>query len=192
MATPIPTPTDNTAETLIALARRREDPDPAMRRDVAEGLEALVRTHPTVVLATAQRWLAEGGPHTRSVVRGALRVLSRNGDDGASRLLGFAPEVAVRVRDLTLDSDHVRTGESLRLAVRVVSAETRRVAVSIDAVVDGARPIIVTSRRIGALESIDMRLVVPLRSDAARPGPHALTIRINQRIEAVVDFTVVM
>lgn len=192
MATPISMPADNTAETLIALARLREDPDPAMRRDVAETLEALARTHPTVVLATAQRWLAEGGPHTRSVVRRALRALARSGDDGASRLLGFAPEVAVRVRDVALDSDHVRAGEALKLAVRVVSAETRRVAVSIDAFVDGARPIIVTSRWIGALESIDMRFVVPLRSDAARPGPHTLTIRINQRTDAVVDFTVVM
>ena len=151
----------------------------------------LARTQPTLVLATVQRWLAEGGPHTRAVVRTALR-LARSGDDGARRLLGFAPEVAVRVRDVVLESDHVRRGETLRFRARLVSAETQTVAVSIDAAVDGSRPIVVMTQRIGALESVELRLIAPLRSDGARPGPHTLTIRINGRIEATVDFTVVM
>jgi hypothetical protein len=191
-ATPLPTPADDTTETLVALARLREDPDPAVRRGVAETLEALARTRPTVVLATAQRWLAEGGLHTRTVVRGALQALSRTGDDGARRLLGFAPEVAVRVRDVALESDHVRAGESLRIRARVVSAETRRVAVSIDAAVDDSRPIIVSTRRLDALETLAVSLVLPLRSDAARPGPHTLSIRVNGRLDSEVSFTVVM
>ena len=190
--TPIPTPADDTAVTLVALARLREDPDPEVRRNVAETLEALARTRPTVVLATAQRWLAEGGLHTRTVVRAALQVLSRNGDDGARRLLGFAPEVAVRVRDVVLESDHLRTGESLRIRARVVSAETRRVAVSIDAAVDDTRPIIVTNRRLDPLETVDLRLVLPLRSDVSRPGPHTLSVHVNGRLDAEVDFTVVI
>jgi hypothetical protein len=190
--TPPPTLTDDTADVLVALGGLREDPDPAVRRDVAETFEALARTHPTLVLATAQRWLAEGGPHTTVVVRPALRTLSRSGDDGARRLLGFAPEVAVRVRDVVLEADHVRRGETMRFRGRLVSAETQAVPVSIDASVDGARPIVVMTQRIGALESVELRLVVPLRSDGARPGPHTLTIRINGRIEATVDFTVVM
>jgi hypothetical protein len=192
MLTPLPAPTDETADILVALGGLREDPDPAVRGDVAASLEALARTHPTLVLATAQRWLAEGGPHTRAVVRAALRALARTGDDGARRLLGFAPEVAVRVRDVVLESDHVRRGETLRFRARLVSAETQPVSVSIDAAVDGSRPIVVTTQRIGALESVELRLVAPLRSDGARPGPHTLTIRINGRIEATVDFTVVM
>ena len=186
------TPLDDTADTLVALAARREDPDPAVRRDVAETLETLARTRPTVVLATAQRWLAEGGPHTRSVVRAALQVLARTGDDGARRLLGFAPEVAVRVRDAVLESDHVRAGESLRLRARVVSAETRRVAVSIDTTVDDLRPIVVTTRRLDPLETVDLRLVLPLRSDAARPGRHGIAVHVNGRLDAELPFTVVM
>jgi hypothetical protein len=190
--TPLPRPADGAPDTLVALARLREDADPAVRRDVAETLETLARTSPTVVLATAQRWLAEGGPHTRAVVRGALQVLSRNGDDGARRLLGFAPEVAVRVRDAVLESDHLRAGEALRIRASVVSAETRRVAVSIDAAVDDLRPIVVTTRRLDPLETIDLRLVLPLRSDASRPGPHTVSIHVNGRLDADLDFTVVM
>jgi hypothetical protein len=192
MPTPSPTPTDDIADALIALGGLREDPDPAVRADVAETLEEHARTQPTLVLATVQRWLAEGGPHVRAVVRPAVRALARNGDDAARRLLGFAPEVAVRVRDVVLESDHVRRGETLRFRARLVSAETQAVPVSIDAAVDGARPIVVTTQRIGALETIELRLVAPLRSDGARPGPHTLTIRINGRIEATVDFVVVM
>jgi hypothetical protein len=192
MPTPLSTPADDTADTLVALSRRREDPDPDVRRDVAETLESLARTRPTVVLATVQRWLAEGGPHTQTVVRPALNVLSRNGDDGARRLLGFAPEVAVRVRDVVLESDHVRIGEALRIRARVVSAETRRVAVSIDAAVDDLRPIIVNTRRLDPLETLDLRLLLPLRSDASRPGPHTLSLHVNGRLDAEVPFTVVM
>jgi hypothetical protein len=192
MATSLPTPAESTADTLVALARRREDPDPEVRREVAETLETLARTRPTVVLATVQRWLAEGGAYTQTVVRPALHVLSRNGDDAARRLLGFAPEVAVRVRDVVIESDHVRTGEALRIRARVVSAETRRVAVSIDAAVDELRPIVVNTRRLDPLETLDLRLLLPLRSDAARPGPHTLSIHVNGRLDAEVDFTVVM
>jgi hypothetical protein len=190
--TPIPTPAGDTPETLLALARRREDPDPQVRRAVAETLEALARTRPTVVLATVQRWLAEGGTHTRTVVRPALQVLSRDGDDGARRLLGFAPEVAVRVRDAVLESDHVRGGESLHLRARVVSAETTRVAVSIDATVDDLRPIYVSTRRLDALETVDLRVVLPLRGEAARPGTHTLSVHVNNRLDAELTYTVVI
>jgi len=144
------------------------------------------------VLATAQRWFAEGGPHTRAVVRGALQVLARSGDDGARRLLGFAPEVAVRVRDVVIESDHVRAGEPLRIRARLVSAETRRVAVSIDVAIDDFRPVVVSTRHLDALETQDLRLVLPLRSDGSRPGPHKLFVRVNARLDAEVDFTVVM
>jgi hypothetical protein len=190
--TPVPAPPDDAPDTLVALARLREDPDPAVRRTVAQTLEALSRTSPTVVLATVQRWLAEGGPHTRTVVRPALQVLARTGDDSARRLLGFAPEVAVRVRDVVLESDHVRAGEALRIRARVVSAETRRAAVSVDVVVDDCRPVVVTTRRLDPLETHDLRLVLPLRSDAARPGPHTVSIRVNGRLDAELTFTVVM
>jgi hypothetical protein len=100
--------------------------------------------------------------------------------------------VAVRVRDVVIESDHVRTGEALRIRARVVSAETRRVAVSIDAGVDDLRPIIVNTRRLDPLETLDLRLLLPLRSDAARPGPHLLSIHVNGRLDAEVPFTVVM
>ena len=49
-----------------------------------------------------------------------------------------------------------------------------------------------TSRRIGALESVELQLVLPLRSDAARPGRHTLAIRCNGRVETVVTFTVIL
>ncbi len=190
--TPIPARPDDTAATLLALARRREDPDPEIRRDVAEQLEGLARTCPTVVLATVQRWLAEGGPHTRAVVRGALTSLSRAGDDGARRLLGFAPEVAVRVRDVVLESDHVRTGEPVRIRGWIVSSETRPVSVSIDATIDGARPVFVSTRHLAALESVDLRVVLPRRADAARPGPHTVAIHCNGRLEATADFAAIL
>ena len=51
---------------------------------------------------------------------------------------------------------------------------------------------IVTSRHLDPLETVDVRLVLPLRSDGARPGRHTLAMRVNGRLDAVVDFTVVM
>ena len=98
----------------------------------------------------------------------------------------------MRVRDVVLESDHVRAGEALRVRARVVSAETRRVSVSVDVVIDDYRPVVVTTRRLDPLETQDVRLVLPLRSDAARPGPHTLSIRVNSRLDAELTFTVVM
>src|SRR5436309_179224 len=102
--------TDTLVPALLALDAAREDPDAGVRRRVAHELAALARTHPTLALSTAQRWLAEGGRYTTTVVRRGLRPLVEARDATALRLAGYTPECGVRVRDLVLESPAVTAG----------------------------------------------------------------------------------
>lgn len=118
---------DPTVEVLDLDALRHDD-RPAVRRGVAERLAALARSHPTLALATAQRWIAEGGKYTDSVVRRGLRPLVEARDDTALRLAGYSPSAAARVVDLLVDAEPPPAfGEHLRFSARVVSAAIRPV-----------------------------------------------------------------
>jgi hypothetical protein len=192
---PDPTPA------VLALDAEREHDDARVRRRVAQGLAAIAVSHPTLALATAQRWLAEGGEHTLSVVRRGLRPLIEARDATALRLAGFAPETAARVRRLTLDTATVALGEHVRFSCRVVSAETRPAAVLVEytvaRLVDTSEvPVAhgrLACRTLGPLTDAELSRAhrLPGRPSARwQPGPHVVYVSVNGRRDATAKFTV--
>ncbi len=191
-----PDPPADVRALILALDADRENATASVRRHVAEGLAALARTHPTLALATAGRWVAEGGPHTASVVRRGLRPLVDRSDATALRLAGYAPEAAVRVRDFTLDTANAALGSEVRFSLRLVSAETYPIPVLVEyeivrLVDDGEVPVAhgrLACRTLGALDAVTLARVhhIPSqRSHRWQPGPHALVISVNGRRDAL-------
>jgi hypothetical protein len=185
---------------VLALDAEREHPLASVRARVAQQLAALARTHPTLALATASRWTAEGGAHTASVVRRGLRPLVERRDPTALRVAGYAPEVAVRVRELDLDDTTVALGDELRFSVRIVSGETFAVPVLVEyslvrCLDDGEVPVghgRLACRTLGALDAATLTRVhrIPaLPSHRWQPGAHALVVSINGRRDALARFT---
>ncbi len=187
--------------TILELDRLRETDSAVARRSVSQGLAALARTRPTLALSTAQRWLAEGGSHIESTVQRGLRPLVESRDDTALRIAGFAPSVAVRVVDLSIDDDHAPAfGTALRFSARVVSNETRAVPVLVEYRIehrndDGAwryaRGRLMT-RTLDPLTDARIRRTHRLpRAPSSRwaPGPTRLVVGVNGRDLAAATFT---
>ncbi|WP_423372496.1 DNA alkylation repair protein [Burkholderia sp. LMG 32019] len=102
----------------------RSDSSAYVRRSVANHLNDVAKTHPAWVLDRAERW---GGdhPHTRWIVRHALRTLVKQGDARALAILGAdsAPRLDIGPFDVT--PAQVVLGESITLACELQStAET--------------------------------------------------------------------
>lgn len=194
-------PRSDATDEVLAVSAIREHPDATVRRRAADGLAAIARTQPTLAIATAQRWLAEGGEHVHSVVRRGLRPLVDARDPTALRLAGYAPETAVRVRALRLAEPVVAFGDHLRFACRIVSAETRAAPVLVEyalarVVEQGEVPIAhgqLANRVIGPLAETELSRAHRLpRHPTARwqPGAHVVAVSVNGRRDATSRFTV--
>ncbi|WP_241299802.1 DNA alkylation repair protein [Burkholderia stabilis] len=98
----------------------RADPSAYVRRSVANHLNDVAKTHPAWVLDRAERWGGDD-PHTRWIVRHALRTLVKQGDRRALAILGA--ESAPRLEAGTLDVTPVRVvlGESITLECELQS-----------------------------------------------------------------------
>ncbi|NHV28598.1 DNA alkylation repair protein [Burkholderia sp. D-99] len=98
----------------------RSDSSAYVRRSVANHLNDVAKTHPAWVLDRAERW---GGdhPHTRWIVRHALRTLVKQGDARALAILGAdsAPRLEIGPFDVT--PAQVVLGESITLACELQS-----------------------------------------------------------------------
>ena len=186
--------------TVLELDAAREDPDARVRRRVAHGLAALSISHPTLALSIAQRWIAEGGEHVGSVVRLGLRPLVEARDATALRLAGYAPQAAVRIRDLQILRPDVRFGDTLHFSCRAVSAETRAAPVLIEYAIarlldHGEVPVArdrLACRTVGPLDDITVRRAhrIPARpSTRWQPGAHVLVLTVNSRRDAVAPFS---
>jgi len=103
-----------------------------VRTSVANNLNDIGRTHPSLAVATAERWLA--ADDSREVARVAergLRSLVKNGDPAALSTVGFAASDAIALVSTTFPA-RVTIGEKAEVTARVVntSDSPRRILVN--------------------------------------------------------------
>jgi 3-methyladenine DNA glycosylase AlkC len=116
---------------LALLELLRDDPEPYVRRSVANHLNDIGKDHPALLLETARRWLRDATPARRWIVERALRSVVKRADPQALALLGFGGKPRVTVRAAALTPARPRIGEAVVVAFEVVngSASTQRVLV---------------------------------------------------------------
>ncbi|MPV68158.1 DNA alkylation repair protein [Burkholderia sp. BE17] len=98
----------------------RADSSAYVRRSVANHLNDVAKTHPAWVLDRAERW---GGdhPHTRWIVRHALRTLVKQCDARALAILGAESAPRLEVGPFDVTPAQVVLGESITLACELHS-----------------------------------------------------------------------
>jgi len=187
--------------TVRDLDERRTSESAAVRRDVSRGLATLSMQQPTLAIATAQRWLAEGGAHTHSVVRRGLRPLVLARDDAALRLAGYSPTAAVRVVGLEIDDDPAPAfGGELRFSARVVSATLQPAPTLVEYRIEHRDTAGELRRATGRVLArtvdplADVRIhrshrLPPRPSNRWTEGPCRLVLSINGRDDATATFT---
>ena len=165
------------------------DPDPVVRRSVANHLNDLSRENPHLVVDTAGRWLAAPDANTPALVRHALRTLVKRGHPKALELLGFHP-ATVSVDGPVVHRATVPFGGSISFQVTVANDGDQPARLAIDYAVhhrkahggQTAKVFKLTTRTLAPGEHLTLTKEHSLRPISTRryyPGPHAIDIRVN-------------
>jgi 3-methyladenine DNA glycosylase AlkC len=151
------------------LERLKGDPSAYVRKSVANHLNDITRENPLWVLDRLEQW-PQDDPHTRWIIRHALRTLIKQGEPRALALIGASGEALVDVSGLSLAPATLHLGDRLTIAVDLVSTATAPQRLVVDYRVHYARPGGKTAAKVFKLKTLDLA-----------PGAH-LRLAIDQTI----------
>jgi 3-methyladenine DNA glycosylase AlkC len=100
---------------LPILETLRDDRSAYVRKSVANNLNDISKDNPQVVLDVCERWQGHSS-RTDWIIKHGCRTLLKAGNTRALMLFGFADPDGVAVRELTLDNDSPRIGDSIRFS----------------------------------------------------------------------------
>lgn len=174
------------------------DPDPVVRRSVANHLNDLSRDHPALVVEAAARWLAAPDENSSALVRHALRTLVKRGDPAALGLLGFAA-ATVTVDGPVLTRSAVPFGGEVEFSATVRNDGAEPARLAIDYAVHHRRAsggqshkvFKLTTATLGPGEQYTVRKVHSFRPITTRtyyPGGHAIELRVNGKPSTRAEF----
>jgi len=95
----------------------KDDPEPYVRRSVANNLNDIAKDHPDVVVALSRRWLEGASSERRALVAHGLRTLVKQGHAGALAVLGFESGSPIVVDGLSVTPETVVIGGRVRVEV---------------------------------------------------------------------------
>ncbi len=178
----------------------KEDPEPFVRRSVANNLNDIAKDHPNRVVATLKRWRTIPNPGTQWIVKHALRTLLKQGHPAALGLLGYSGEVRVAIGSLSLRPVRIAIGNTLLIRFTLRSTARKSQRVMIDYVVHHVKangrttPKVfkLTTRVLGPAESCAIakrHSFKPIGIRPYYPGRHAVEIQVNGRRLAKKTFT---
>ncbi len=105
---------------LSILEKLRHDDSEMVRRSVANHFNDVAKSAPSLVTDTLQRWSIDATVD-KAMIRHALRTLVKNGDTNALAILGFTTTPRVVVESFEIAPSTIRLGDSIELAVEIVS-----------------------------------------------------------------------
>jgi 3-methyladenine DNA glycosylase AlkC len=169
----------------------RDDPEPYVRRSVANNLNDIGKDHPELLIATCTRWARRASPERLGLIQHALRWLIKSGDRRALRVLGFKGGARVRVAG-RIRPRRIRVGESCTIELSVENRARAAQAVVVDLAVhfvksDGrTRPKVfkVRSLRLAPGEKASVAKAISFAQRTTRrhhPGRHRIEALVNGR-----------
>jgi len=179
-------------DTLPLLELLYTDKTRFVTRSVANHLNDLAKTNPSLVIDTLKRW-QKGGLQSESeltfISKHALRTLVKRGDKEALALLGYQSNKVV-VESIEIQTPTVRVGESLVFIVRLRSTDKTTQSFVIDYVIDFMKANGSTTPKVHKLatrtlkpgEHVSLCKKHPLRVMSTRKlysGTHTITIQVN-------------
>jgi 3-methyladenine DNA glycosylase AlkC len=189
------------APVLELLELLKDDPDPMVRRSVANNLNDIGKDHPERLVRVLRLWMTGASDARRGLVRHALRSLVKQGHPGALAILGAGERAAALLEVIRIEPRAVAMGDSVTIAVgiRSTSASTQRLLADLRVhfvKASGASSpkvfkLAVTEVAPGAL--LSCRKTVSLGDLSTRrhyPGVHEVELLLNGRALPLGSFTV--
>lgn len=185
---------------LSILETLHDDPSEYVRRSVANHINDISKDHPSLALELCGRLIGKGAPGTPALVSHALRTLVKKGDAEALSLLGFGGGKSVELSSCLLEKARYRVGETLELRFILENRSRKAVRLVVDYAIHYLKangslsPKVFKGMKLelGAGERRDLALRHALRDVSTRvhrPGAHAISLQVNGRTLARIDFT---
>ncbi len=186
---------------LELLTTLHADPTRYVTRSVANHLNDIAKTDPSVVIKTLMQWrgLALQRPaELKWMTAHALRTLVKQGDETALRLLGYRDQPKITISSLELSATSVAPGEAIGFQFDLSAQRDERLL--IDYVIDFVKAGGKTGGKVFKLKQLELakgktQTITkrhPFRADATTfrlyPGVHRITLQINGKRYATATF----
>ena len=179
----------------------RDDPEPYVRRSVANNLNDIGKDHPELLIEVCTRWARRAPAERMGLIQHALRWLVKSGDRRALRVLGFEGGDKVRVAG-RIRPRRIRVGESCAIELSLENRARAAQAVVVDLAVhfikaDGrarAKVFKVRSLRLAPGEKATIAKAISFAQRTTRrhhPGRHRIEALVNGRAVRVGHVDVV-
>lgn len=171
-------------------------------RSVANHLNDIAKTDPTVVIGILKRWRKLQQQHSDElewITAHALRTLVKLGNPTAMEVLGYRVQPKITVSPIKLTMDSVAPGETIQFQFELTAARDERLMV--DYVIDFVKANGKTTGKVFKIKQLELakgqtQTITkrhPLRADATTftlyPGKHWITLQINGQRYSSVAFT---
>jgi 3-methyladenine DNA glycosylase AlkC len=167
----------------------KDDPEPYVRRSVANNLNDIGKDHPELLNQVATRWLRGADAGRRWIVSHALRSAVKRADAGALRVLGYGRKARVRITEVRIEPPRPRIGARVGVSFRLHDAARRGQRLLVDLVVHfvKARGVSPKTFKLRCLElpprgHVRVGKTVSLRQLTTRrhyPGLHRVDVLLN-------------
>ena len=184
---------------LELLELMRDDPEPYVRRSVANNLNDIGKDHPDILLDTAQRWLEDAPLERQRLIRHALRTAVKSGDSRALALLGFGEKVLIGISNIEMTPQQAIVGEAVRIAFDLVNPTSAPQRVLADLKVFYPKANGQLGPKVFRLKSLELapgatlRLqktvsFAPMTTRRHYPGTHRVEVLLNGTAYALGEF----
>ncbi len=120
------------------LERLKDDPEPYVRRSVANNLNDISKDHPARVMAICKQWSDGASEERKWLIKHALRTLIKQGHPEALALIGYDNPQRLQA-SLRIQPRTIEVGESVRLELELVTTSARPQKLLVDYVVHFVR-----------------------------------------------------
>lgn len=177
----------------------KDDPEPYVRRSVANHLNDIGKDHPGLLSAIARRWLENAGPERAWIVRHALRSAIKRGDAGALAVSGFGAKAEVAVRRAAITPARPRIGGKVTIAFDLVNTRPRAQRVLADLCVHYMKSGGKTGPKVFKLKTVELAPKAALHFEKTlsladlttrrhHPGRHRVEVLLNGRAVVLGEF----
>ncbi|MCP4536143.1 MAG: DNA alkylation repair protein [Chloroflexi bacterium] len=178
---------------LPILEQLKHDESESVRRSVANNLNDISKDNPDVVIDVLRRWQAVDTKEIHRITSHALRTLLKSGHPNALELLGYSPDPAIVVQNLTVEPQTVPMGGSVNFSFDVESLSDAPQNLMIDFVVYLMRA---NGKHTPKVFKLSKRTIqpskvlhiakefsfAPVTTRKYYPGEHAIEPKINGKV----------
>jgi 3-methyladenine DNA glycosylase AlkC len=179
----------------------KDDPELYVRRSVANNVNDIAKDHPDRAADLCRSWVEDASPERRWVIQHALRSLVKQGNQTALEILGFAGTPSVQVKNLMLNPNPLRIGDSLRFSCDLFSTARETQDLLVDFRVHFVKGNGRTAPKVFKLRQVNLRpgeythldgrvSLAVLTTRQPHPGRHALDLIVNGIIISLAEFDV--